>query len=370
MSMDCPRCGEPLERSFYQGRISFHCPRGHGCAMTLSAVRALCGDTGFANMLWRRAAEMPSGLGGKCPVCHHPMTLVTLPVQGGILELDVCCRCQELWFDPNEIEALPKPPPPPQAPEMPQRARELLAMHEIERMAEENRSSAPPTGLGYVAGLLGFPVENGAPEIAERPWCTWIVTALCMLVFIATFGNRECISEWGLVPADCLRHNGATFITSMFLHAGIGHLIGNLYFFFIFGDNVEDVLGKPLFLALILTSGLAAALLHIAIFPTSTIPCIGASGFISGIIAAYAVFFPKVTIHLACRWGLMYRWLSIPAWGAFALWMLYQTVIGLLAMHIEAGIAFWAHVGGAIAGLAFGFALRRKVHLRLNEIGR
>ena len=107
MSMDCPRCGAPLERSFYQGRISFRCTRGHGRAMTLSAVRALCGNTGFANMLWRRAAEMPSGPGGNCPVCHHPMTLVTLPVQGGNLELDVCCRCQELWFDPTRLRHCP-----------------------------------------------------------------------------------------------------------------------------------------------------------------------------------------------------------------------------------------------------------------------
>ena len=171
--------------------------------------------------------------------------------------------------------------------------------------------------------------------------------------------------DWGLIPAECFRNNGATFITSMFLHGGIAHLIGNMYFLLIFGDNVEDALGKPLYLLLMLASGLAAGLLHIILFPTSTVPCIGASGFISGIIAAYAVFFPDVTISLCMRYFLIFRWFGIPAWGAFVLWILLQGIMAMLSFHIDAGVAFGAHIGGAIFGLAIGFLLRKRVRSRI-----
>jgi membrane associated rhomboid family serine protease len=141
-----------------------------------------------------------------------------------------------------------------------------------------------------------------------------------------------------------------------------------MYFLLIFGDNVEDALGKPLYLLLILASGLAAGLLHIAIFPTSTIPCVGASGFISGVIAAYAVFFPDVTISLCLRYLLIFRWIGIPAWGAFALWMIFQGLMTLMSFHVAAGVAFGAHLGGALFGLAVGFLLRRRVRNRMAAI--
>ena len=176
------------------------------------------------------------------------------------------------------------------------------------------------------------------------------------------------MKEYGLIPAECFRNNGSTFITSMFLHGGIGHLLGNMYFLLIFGDNVEDALGKPLYLLLMLASGLTAGLLHIAILPNSTLPCVGASGFISGIIAAYAVFFPDVTISLCLRFFLYFRWLGIPAWFAFVLWMLLQGLMTLMTFHVEAGVAYGAHLGGALFGLAVGFLLRRRVRSHMAAI--
>ena len=365
--MKCPRCARPLEKSFCRGRVSFQCPDGHGRAVTLSAVRALCGRLDFANSLWRRAMENPSGIGGPCPVCGRPMSLVVLSVAGRELELDICCRCQEIWFDPNELEALPAPPPPTKETELPPRAKEILALHAIRQM-DADMEKEPPSGWRYLAGLLGFPVESGAPLLAGYPWCTWGIAALCIAMFLLTIGNPDCISDWGLIPAECLRRHGATFITSMFLHLDIMHLVGNLYFLLIFGDNVEDALGRPLFLALLLASGLGASLLHLAVFPGSQLPCVGASGFISGVIAAYAVFFPKVSIHLCIGRGCLFRWLCVPAWGAFALWMLYQTAMGLLVFHRqEGGVAFFAHVGGALVGLMLGCALRHQVQPRLED---
>ena len=364
MNMNCPRCGKPLEKSFYQGRVSFACPDGHGRGVALSVVRALCGHPGFANSLWRRAAENPSVTGGDCPICHQPMTLVSLPLDNGNLELDICCRCQEVWFDPKDLEALPEPPPPPKEYELPQKAKEILAMHTIEQMNAES-DQEPPSGWWCLAGLFGFPVEVEAPPIARFSWCTWIIALVCFIVFFATVEAPEIISEWGLVPAECLRHEGLTFITSMFLHGGLMHLIGNLYFLLIFADNVEDALGRPMFMLLLLVSGIGGSLLHVAIFPQSNVPMVGASGFISGIIAAYAVFFPQVSIRLLLGLGPMLRWIRIPAWGAFGLWMAYQTILAFISFHHQTEIAFFVHVGGAIIGLVIGFMMRQQIHERI-----
>ena len=370
MIMNCPRCGQPLAKSLYQGKIGFHCPNGCGRAVSFSTVRAFCGKPEFANTLWRKALESQGENGGYCPVCGHSMSLVELPVEGKNLELDICCRCQELWFDPNELDALPKPPPPPKEAELPQQSKEILALHAVNEMKTQNIEETP-SGWAYVAGLLGFPIERNAPVLNSVPIVTWIVAAICVIAFIFTYGNLETIAkDWGLIPAECLRNNGATFFTSMFLHGGIGHLIGNMYFLLIFGDNVEDALGKPLYLLLILASGLAAGLLHIIFFPASTVPCIGASGFISGIIAAYAVFFPDVTISLCLRYFLIFRWFGIPAWGAFILWILLQGIMAMVAFHVEAGVAFGAHLGGALFGLAVGFLLRSRIRSRMTALSK
>ncbi len=370
MNMNCPRCGAQLVHTIYEGKISFHCPYGHGHAVTLSAVRALCGRPEFANILWRKALQTNGG-GGGCPICGRPMALVRVPVAGQELELDICCRCQELWFDPLELEALPRPLPPPQRSELPQRAKVILAHHAIEEMQSCPVDSEPDNAWGYVAGLLGFPVEVGAPSRYSLPWITWGLALLCVVVYVFSWGNLSAAAqEWGLIPQECFRKNGATFITSMFLHGGLFHLIGNLYFLLIFGDNVEDALGKLKYLALLLASGLVAGLLHITFFPGSSIPCVGASGFISGIIAAYAIFFPKVSISLFFRIGLYFRWLSMPAWGAFVLWMLYQGTMALLSYFADlgSGVAYGAHLGGAVVGCVAGFFLRKQVQNRLKEL--
>ena len=233
----------------------------------------------------------------------------------------------------------------------------------------------------FIAGIFGFPVEKDVPARTRLPWCTWSLAAVCIIVFLYTMGDiRNTVQLWGLIPSDCLREHGVTFITAMFLHGGLGHLIGNLYFLLIFGDNVEDVLGAPVYLALILASGLSAALLHIAIMPASAIPCIGASGFISGIIAAYAVFFPSATISIfiprCCGgiWGLVGAsvlrnfWFSVPAWGAFFIWFLYQLIMSVHSDSSSVNVAYGAHLGGAVLGIIVGFLLRNQVQKHMESV--
>ena len=293
------------------------------------------------------------------------MSVIHLPVAYHVVDLDICCRCQQLWFDPSELEALP-PPTKTVKEELPQKAREALALHAI-----ENIKITPPTPesvWSLLAGFLGFPVEANAPLLTSRPWCTWTLALLCILTFLLTLGNMpEAWQEWGMIPAECFRHGGLTFITSMFLHGGICHLISNLYFLLVFGDNVEDALGKPVYLAVVVASGLSAHLLHILFTPNPYVPCVGASGFISGIIAAYAVFFPKVTLSLMTRYSVWFRWVNVPAWGAFGLWFALQTFMSLRDPAADTGVAYCAHLGGSLMGLAAGFLLRKQVEKYLEN---
>ena len=254
---NCPRCGATLVKTSYLDRIGFACPEGHGMAMTLGAVRALCGSRELINLLWYRsgAADVPDG--ASCPVCRRPMRQVTLDVAGRELELDICRRCQEVWFDPHELEALP-PPPKPEV--LPQKARETLALARVENMQTEHDRATKLNSswsdfdnpLQSLAFFLGLPVESNAPPLRRLPLVTWSLILASVAVFALTVGELDFWEkEWGFIPAAAARKGGATWLTSMFLHGGVAHLVGNMYFLWVFGDNVEDELGKLRYLGFI-----------------------------------------------------------------------------------------------------------------------
>ena len=181
-------------------------------------------------------------------------------------------------------------------------------------------------------------------------------------MFLLTFSHlREAIDNWGFIPEQWSRHGGLTLLSSMFLHGGIWHLVGNLYFLLICGDNVEDEFGKGKYILLLLASGLCASLLHALFDPRTEIPCVGASGFISGVIACYAVCFSRVRLSFSLMsrsilGALLARrcWFSIPAWGAFLLWVLFQLVMAFLPRS-GGGVAYLAHLGGVLPGILWGF---------------
>ena len=367
--MRCPRCRRELVKDSYEGKACLRCPQGHGTAMTLPAIRALCGNPEFANALWYKASQKNAVEGlAACPVCRHPMTLVNINILGRSILLDVCRACELVWFDPSELEALPRSVPEAKM-DPAQRAREIIALDKVRRIREEAKggSSAPDSAWGHLAGFLGFPVEDGAPPVKSLPLLTWFATIVCILSFWLTHGHIDAAAqEWGLIPAEALRHNGATFLTSMFLHGGLLHLVSNLYFLLIFGDNVEDTMGKLLYLPFVLCAGLAASLTHILFNQGSMVPCVGASGFISGVIAVYAVLFPEVRICVLMRLRFYYfRWVALPASGAFLLWMAGQGLAAWLTAGGEGGgVAYGAHLGGALFGLAVGVLMRRRLRRR------
>jgi len=200
------------------------------------------------------------------------------------------------------------------------------------------------------------------------PIITWALITTNVAVFLWELLidprlSAQMIRTFGFVPNAIVRQGTYyTFLTSMFLHGGILHLAGNMLYLYIFGDNVEDLCGHVPYLAFYLICGFAGSLLHLVSDWSSIVPSIGASGAISGLLGAYIYLFPSVRIRTAVTFGIFVRLIRLPAYVLIGFWFLYQLSLGLLAT--DASVAYWAHVGGFIAGLGLArvLARRREAH--------
>jgi membrane associated rhomboid family serine protease len=172
--------------------------------------------------------------------------------------------------------------------------------------------------------------------------------------------------EFGLVPCrltgSCpwdFPHPFVTVFTSMFLHGGLFHIASNLLYLWIFGDNVEGALGHGRFLLFYLACGVAAALGQTMVSPTSEVPMIGASGAVSGVLGAYLLLFPYATILTLVTFGFFIRFVRIPAIIVLGFWIVVQLMNGFLALGTATGggVAWFAHIGGFVAGLGLLFVL-------------
>jgi membrane associated rhomboid family serine protease len=150
--------------------------------------------------------------------------------------------------------------------------------------------------------------------------------------------------------------NVVTPLTSMFLHGSWGHLLGNALFLWVFGRNVEDSMGRLRFLLFYVLCGLAAAAAQVLVNPISPVPMVGASGAISGVLGGYLVLYPRVRVRVLFVWFVFIQIFRIPAYLLLLWWIAYQVLLGLpqlmaLDSEVSSGVAFWAHIGGFVAGL-------------------
>jgi membrane associated rhomboid family serine protease len=156
-------------------------------------------------------------------------------------------------------------------------------------------------------------------------------------------------------------------ITSMFLHGGWMHLLGNMWFLWLFGNNVEDSMGRLRFLIFYLTSGLAAAFGQILTDPDSTIPMVGASGAISGIMGAYLILYPRVRVYVLVPIFIFFTSIAMPAWMMLGYWFFIQLVSGMFSRSDMGGVAFWAHIGGFVAGALLIKVFAREDYIRAHR---
>lgn len=228
-----------------------------------------------------------------------------------------------------------------------------------------------------------FPLRDENPSRTPA-FVTWLLIAINLAVWIFIQGGGSDIAvatsvcNYGLIPGELLLRvtPGASFamgeglscvmdpgrapfhvLSSMFMHGSWGHILGNMWFLFIFGDNVEDAIGHLRYAVFYLVSGVVAAGLQVAMDPTSMYPMVGASGAISGVLGAYLVLYPTVRVRNLLFLGFWITTIRLPAWVMLGYWILLQFLGGFGASEGGGGTAFFAHIGGFLAGIVGGFLL-------------
>jgi membrane associated rhomboid family serine protease len=221
-----------------------------------------------------------------------------------------------------------------------------------------------------------FPYRDDNPTLATPIVTLFLIGAnVVFWVVVQGMGAEPNLSrsvcELGLIPGEFLgrlpegftlplsrsmacviggERSWYTPLTSMFLHGGWFHLIGNMWFLWVFGNNVEDSMGRSRYLPFYLLCGLAAAAAQTLVNPSSPIPMVGASGAISGVMGAYVVLYPRVRVHMLVVLFIFITRIVVPAYLMLGYWFLLQLVGGGLASGESGGVAFWAHAGGFVAG--------------------
>jgi membrane associated rhomboid family serine protease len=231
-----------------------------------------------------------------------------------------------------------------------------------------------------------IPISDENPTL-RTPVMTWIILGAMFAVWFVVQGGGlpgnevqlvTSICNLGMVPGElthraplglgvplapglaCVIDNDAinilTPLTSMFLHGGWAHILGNALFFWVFGNNIEDSMGPGRFLAFYLICGLAAAGAQVMVDPASPVPTVGASGAISGVLGAYLVLYPRVRVNMLFYFLIFFKIFAIPAWVVLIYWFGVQVLTGLPQLNsmrpdVSGGVAVWAHIGGFLTGM-------------------
>ena len=231
-----------------------------------------------------------------------------------------------------------------------------------------------------------IPISDDNPTL-RTPIMTWLLLGVMFGVWLVVQGGGlpgndfqlvKSLCNYGMVPGEITHRaplglsvplgpglycevdrdpiNIFTPLISMFLHASWGHVLGNAIYFWVFGNNVEDSMGRFRFLVFYIVCGLAAAATHILVDPASPVPTVGASGAISGVLGAYLVLYPRVRVKYFFFFIIFFKFIPLPAWVALLWWFGMQLLTALPQLNpvnpeVSGGVAVWAHVGGFIAGV-------------------
>ena len=338
----------------YGPATAWRCRRCQGHAVNYGVLRRALPDPRWTR-LRRAAIKTAEPAGVTCPSCRKWI----FRVSDGKVDLDACRTCQLFWFDAQELESLPQRPalpPRPAKEELSPAAREAIARFELARTRRhEEKATGPRNVTHLVCGFLGLPYEIDQQPLRRRPWATILLTtAVIALGFVALRYPVPAVEQFAFRPSDPWRDHGLTTLTYFFLHAGLLHLFGNAYFLAVFGDNVEEALGRAAFLLLVALGTVVGALVHAEFDPRADLPLVGASAGISAVLVYYALRFPRARIGWALRLRFVpIWWLRFPAAVMLVFWLGLQA---LLAWQQAAGltnISAYGHLGGAAAGMSF-----------------
>ncbi|HYI44215.1 MAG TPA: rhomboid family intramembrane serine protease [Actinomycetota bacterium] len=349
--LSCPNCSAQLLRVSGDKGMYWDCSACGGRAVGMGPLRRIL-TKDFVNALWSSAVEHGTPGGSDCPVCEQAMVQSKTS-----LVVDVCRRCLLVWFDRGEFDAAPVTPVAPRL-RLTDEQLEPIARMQAAEIAHEWRlkpgSELSAEDLMMVPAALGLPLEEEATVVNRLPWVTWGLAFVIFLVGAITLWNPGLVQQWGLVPALASRRGGLTFVTSFFIHAGFFHLLTNLYFIVVFGDNVEDFLGRLNYVLLIVAAALAGDGAHALFSQERFTPLVGASSAISGIVVFYGLRFPQAKL----RYFRLFRWFSMPAIAATGIWLLSQLFATRDPLSGANEVSVFAHLGGAAVGFWFWFIWR------------
>ncbi len=340
----CARCTYPLQVYADKNNVHVdHCYRCGGSFLDFGKAGRVVGEKADPHH-WRREtfarAPHPSAL--LCPAGHGPMWSYLLAWEGRSVEIDACGHCHGLWLDAREAEHLDE-----------------ITRHahaEFERPGT-SKGTAAQVALYLLQLATTIPIEVYNP-VRRRPVLVYALVLLLIPFFFAEVGSvvlfGEHAIEWiAFVPMKFEAGRFHTLITYAFFHGSIPHIAGNLYFLWIFGDNVEDRLGRGRFAILYLAAAVCGALAHWAGNLHGVEPMVGASGAIAGLMGAYLVLFPRVKVWLVFFF-VQFKMRAV--WYMLA-WLLLQLA---LRFDKSTDVAWLCHVGGFVAGVLLALALEPK----------
>lgn len=373
----CPRCTYPLLHDHMTGVD--HCHRCMGSLIGPEQIAKAVGQWAEPKMWMKQLGHRTIGQPLVCGNCNSMMSGFQVPFAGQSVVIDHCDGCGSLWFDEGEGDKLVRivehanraggleknsrvslyhdPASGPRASRQYMRNK----LHEEQVLASQD--TMEPGGIGsYLFQIFtGLPVEVYNPP-RQPPFMTYVLVFVLLIMWVAQFyfvdylelsdeGMLAFFKLVGLAP-DLVRQGDHLWgvFTHMFFHGNVIHLLGNLYFLWVFGDNVEDRIGPLGMLALFFTAGIGGALLQVAFQADPSIPVVGASGAIAGLMGAYLLFFPRVKMWLIF---FFIRW-RVPVVIYLGFWVLLNALGWWTG---GAYVAWMAHLGGFIVGVLSGFLL-------------
>ncbi len=371
----CPRCLFPLKEIQGQDNtVIEHCKRCKGSFVPSEHLKEIYGPEIEPENWLKLKTTKRLGLSELfCPRDESQMELYRIyledeegnPTEEQI-EIDVCPTCHGIWFDAKEGQKLSQI--------MKKNLHQIRVREKIEAEKNARKEKLRDSHLLYFFQLFtGLPFEEYNP-VRRKPIALYVLMGIMIAIYLSEVtiykisgveGLNQIFLNWGFSPLGFKDGKFYSLFSALFVHSAPSplHLVGNLYFFYTFGDNIEDLLGRGKFLLIFFIAGIAGNLLWYSFHPTSPIPLVGASGAISGLMGAYMVLFPWVKLWVV----IFFTQFRISAHIYILFWIGYQ----LLMMFINAGkgasgIAWEAHVGGFFAGVILALIWKKEIKKKYN----
>jgi membrane associated rhomboid family serine protease len=338
--MRCFDCDRDLRRLAAKSRFqSWICD---SCRSVAALMPSLRDSVPRVAGLERDLQSAPLG-DRKCPQCRLRMQTATVRGGYGVVEVDGCTSCRLAWFDRGELGSLEA-----DAPGHPAMSPEQRSAWRIERLRQDAAADEGDSTAAMIGMVFGIPYPDPVREYKGRPILTWALCAIVTASTVIAFGGNfaEIVRRFGMVPEVVRAGRWTGLLTHFFLHADVFHLAGNVFFLFLFASRLEALIGWIRLLSMIAVATVAGGLVHTAFAPQSWTPLIGASGGISGVLAAHACLRPRAKVRML----LYYRVVAVPASAAFVFWIVLQLIGTGAQLSGASAVSALAHLGGAVAG--------------------